>query len=363
MPKMLDILKIISTRIGELTTQEREMIYDLHAELSRRRNSTIRYALIAALPKELAAIKAAVVSCQPEYNELGNVLYYRGNIPGLYGDNKPHQVVIAITIRMGNNASAVASTSLIKDFSNLRDIVMVGIAGGIPGEQGAEDDVRLGDIVVSNALIQYDFLKIEDNKETWRGELKPPSRELLQIANDLEAGRRLGLHPWEPHIHDISNKTENGSRPSKETDPRDRYRTAPDTDPRRRSDHPKIHLGVIGSANILLKSEKSRDQLKKRHKILAVEMEGSGISDASWSFKTGYLLVRGICDYCDKSKNDAWQEYAAAAAAGYMRALIEKVPVQRLSVFDKLDESIERDPQVTVGKIQPGGPPPALPAS
>jgi nucleoside phosphorylase len=298
--------------------------------------------------------------CQPEYNDLGNVLYYRGSIPGLYGDNKPHQVVIAITIKMGNNASAVASTSLIKDFSNLKEIVMVGIAGGVPGEQGSEDDVRLGDIVVSSGLLQYDFVKIEDSKETWRGQLQPPSRELLQIANDLEAGRRLGQHPWEAHICDISSKTENGSRPPKDTDPHDIFRTAPDTDPRRRGDQPVIHHGIIGSANILLKSERVRDQLKKRHKVLAVEMEGSGISDASWSFKTGYLLIRGICDYCDKSKNDVWQEYAAAAAAGYMRALIERIPVQRLSVFDRLGESIERASQLTAGKLQPELPPPVL---
>lgn len=38
-----------------------------------------------------------------------------------------------------------------------------------------------------------------------------------------------------------------------------------------------------------------------------------------------HLVVRGICDYCDSHKNDEWQEYAAAVAAGCTKALIESI--------------------------------------
>ena len=56
-------------------------------------------------------------------------------------------------------------------------------------------------------------------------------------------------------------------------------------------------------------------------------MEGSGIATATWiSGSTGYLLIRGVCDYCDSHKNDMWQGYAAAVAAAYTRALIESIP-------------------------------------
>jgi hypothetical protein len=56
-------------------------------------------------------------------------------------------------------------------------------------------------------------------------------------------------------------------------------------------------------------------------------MEGSGIAATTWvSGKAGYLLIRGICDYCDSHKNDVWQGYAAAVAAAYARALIESIP-------------------------------------
>ena len=60
-------------------------------------------------------------------------------------------------------------------------------------------------------------------------------------------------------------------------------------------------------------------------------MEGSGVADAAWEYeKAGYLVVRGICDYCDvrtkSTQTDAWKPYAAMVAAAYVRALIEVMP-------------------------------------
>ena len=57
--------------------------------------------------------------------------------------------------------------------------------------------------------------------------------------------------------------------------------------------------GSIASANILLKDPHHRDALREQFGVKAVEMEGSGIADATWVGDTGYLVVREICDYCD----------------------------------------------------------------
>lgn len=75
---------------------------------------------------------------------------------------------------------------------------------------------------------------------------------------------------------------------------------------------------------------RKRDELRDRFKVKAVEMEGSGVADATWEYeKAGYLVVRGICDYCDvrtkATQTDAWKIYAAMAAAAYVRALIEAI--------------------------------------
>jgi hypothetical protein len=60
----------------------------------------------------------------------------------------------------------------------------------------------------------------------------------------------------------------------------------------------------------------------------AIPVPSSDVS--KWVGQAGYLLVRGICDYCDNGKNDIWQGYAAIAAAAYTRALIEHLPAPRL---------------------------------
>ena len=93
-----------------------------------------------------------------------------------------------------------------------------------------------------------------------------------------------------------------------------------------RTEYPKVFKGGIASANTLLKNPEKRNMLKKDFGVLAVEMEASGIADASWNHSVGYLVVRGICDYCDTHKNDLWQEYAALVAAAYTKSIIEALP-------------------------------------
>jgi nucleoside phosphorylase len=55
-------------------------------------------------------------------------------------------------------------------------------------------------------------------------------------------------------------------------------------------------------------------------------METAGLADAAWLREKSYFAIRGICDYCDPNKNDDWQPYAAMAAAGFVRALLESMP-------------------------------------
>jgi hypothetical protein len=38
------------------------------------------------------------------------------------------------------------------------------------------------------------------------------------------------------------------------------------------------------------------------------------------------LVIRGICDYCDKNKEDRWQAYAAVVAAAYASELLGSIP-------------------------------------
>ena len=58
-------------------------------------------------------------------------------------------------------------------------------------------------------------------------------------------------------------------------------------------------------------------------------MEGAGVADAAWNQTevSHYLVIRGICDYADRYKNDDWHGYAAISAAAYLRSLLDIQPV------------------------------------
>jgi nucleoside phosphorylase len=89
-----------------------------------------------------------------------------------------------------------------------------------------------------------------------------------------------------------------------------------------------LYTGPIGSANTVLKSASFRNRLREEFNVKAIEMEGSGIADATWEHGKGYMIVRGICDFANNSKNDKWHGYASVVAAAFTRELIQSMPVR-----------------------------------
>jgi nucleoside phosphorylase len=298
--------------------------------------SQYRLAIVTALPKELAAVEVMLDQHSNMTISGDSGLYTVGSI-GL------HPVVVTLLPKMGNNLATAVSSNLLRSFPHISDILMVGIAGGVPDPNNGEDHVRLGDIVISTdaGVMQFDLGKLEQvvhegesphGHFTIRASDPPPSARLQQAVRMLEARRIYKERPWEQHIVRAT-AFENAVRPQNTKDilydshdpskiishPKDTTRV---------SRQPKLHYGLIGSSNMLLKDPQLRDRLRDEYKVRAIEMEGSGIAAATWmSGNTGYLLIRGICDYCDSHKNDAWQGYAAVVAAAYARALIESIPV------------------------------------
>ena len=134
----------------------------------------------------------------------------------------------------------------------------------------------------------------------------------------LEADELIGEKPWLKFI-DQALLPEGEKRPSTE---KDALVSSTDSnvvlehpqDRKRKNNEPRVFIAPIASANNLLKNPIKRDELRDKFGVKAVEMEGSGIADATWDYEIGYLVVRGICDYCDSNKGDNWQAYAAAVA-------------------------------------------------
>jgi nucleoside phosphorylase len=300
--------------------------------------------LITALPKEYNAVKAVLDIPRP-FTVPGRGAgrrYTLGQVPTSNGGS--HYVVLALAAK-GNNIAATRATRLLSHFPNVDSIIMVGIAGGIPYPSKPDEHVRLGDIVISDyrGVVKYDFDKETVTESIPRHPPRPPSASLLEAVELLQAEEDAGSYPWRKYL-DAAIRKRQVSRPLAKSD------ILIDTldpsivithpkDPNRRKGQPRVFLGPIASADKLLKNPIKRDRLRDTFGVKAVEMEGSGIADATWFHEVGYLVIRGICDYCDSNKGDVWQRYAAFVAAAYTRALVESIPSQSHSLPDPTELS------------------------
>ncbi len=311
----------------ENTDSERIKKYDTDTD------DSVQIGIITALTEEFVAMqkmltnaKIAIFPKKGKNNSIGRE-YCIGKIRSL--DGEEHNVALTQTIGPGNTAAATRANSLLERFPNLNVIIMTGIAGGIPSPEDKEKHVRLGDIVVSKSIISYDFVSEKNNIIELRGRMVAPSARLTAAQNHLDRSEFLGTKPWEKYIDDvILDMPKIYSRPPISSDvlyDRDNNIILHPVD-ESRQEKPRIYKGNIASANRVLKNAEKRDKLKADHNVYAVEMEGSGVADATWEAEIGYYVVRGISDYCDGHKNDIWHNYAALAAAAYTRALIEKLP-------------------------------------
>jgi nucleoside phosphorylase len=260
----------------------------------------------------------------------GSREYSIGDVPSLRGGI--HQVVLAQTMTMGNNAAALRAGKMLEHFDGLDCIIMCGIAGGIPHPQSPEDHVRLGDIVVTDrhGVIQYDLGKQKLEEFDHRHDPRPPSARLLEAVKILERNKLAGSRPWVEHLR-AGLATRNYSRPNLSTDVVLDDDGKPVDHPPVAEPSPRVFLGQIASSNAVQGDFRKRDYLRDKFKVKAVEMEGSGVADAAWEFeRVGYFDVRAICDYCDARtkpmQTDNWKPYAAMVAAAYVKSLLEVLP-------------------------------------
>ncbi|KAM3444331.1 hypothetical protein MY4824_000220 [Beauveria thailandica] len=240
----------------------------------------------------------------------------------------------------GNNNAAAVATNMRRTFPSMRFCLMVGIGGGAPGKA----DIRLGDVVVSEGVMQYDLGKsLSEGRFTRTGIMNRPPQELLTAVANLRARHRIEASRIPSILSEMLERHPTMSQSVYRNSLQDRlfdstYDHVQSTDvptddcelcdisrledrSPRDSANPKIHYGTIASANQVMKQVKTRDKLAHELGVLCFEMEGSGVMDGFAG-----LVVRGICDYSDSHKNKQWQEVAATVAAAYAKELLLVIP-------------------------------------
>lgn len=285
-----------------------------------------------------------------------------------------HNVVMGClpVASMGTTAASAVVTEMKIIFPKVRIGLLVGVGGGVWSE---ENDVRLGDVVVSqpdskrqtggvcklklvttfmtltvlDQVIQYDYGQAIQGgifKET--GSLNRPPESLLaalgaaqatidgQFEEYLESYEKTqrkfpqyAQRPTAPDVlyettfaHPLEALTCKKCDPDRQIDREDRMNTAP-----------QVHFGTIASGDQVMKDSAKRDLIAKKHGIICFEMEAAGLVN-----RFPCLVIRGICDYCDSHKNKVWQPFAAAAAAAWAKELLRNIAPATLLRDTPVDE-------------------------
>ncbi|THX70298.1 WD40 repeat-like protein [Aureobasidium pullulans] len=274
-------------------------------------------------------------------------IYTLGSING-------HNVALATLPKTGNSPTARVMTNMSRTFQALRFYLLVGIGGGIPVRTD-DGPVRLGDVVVSEGVIQHDRGKFEASGFKLKGTLAPPPQVLLAATNTLLAKRdltdddpllehlsridtnkrrlkkyrfpgRKRDHVYEPsYTHLVKGATCDEAK----CDPTKRISRGPsdETLDSQVVEQPDItiHQGTILSGETVMKNGAQRDAIARPLDAICYECEAAGAMSS-----VPCLVVRGISDYADSHKNDDWHGFGSAVAAAYARQLFFHLPIEKV---------------------------------
>ncbi|KAB8237922.1 uncharacterized protein BDW43DRAFT_321109 [Aspergillus alliaceus] len=255
-------------------------------------------AWICALSLEVAAART---SADPNAYEVGEL--------------NGHCIVIACLPAgvYGTVSAATVVSRMCLTFPRLQYGLMVGIGGGVPGNN---NDIRLGDVVVSKPVGKY----IQGGQFESTGTLNKPPQAFLTHMGQLEAKTMT------EGKHTLSKIVERFSPPEQHMDFlfHSSYHHATKEDTCGKCDKeqlikrqprdtrtPYIHYGLIASGDQVIKDSETRDRLAQQYGILCFEMEAAGFMDELPTLQK------------------EWQGYAALTAAAYTKLLLSVIPVCR----------------------------------
>lgn len=281
-------------------------------------------AILTALPKEREAVEA--VFGKGRDKQFKNDPHIYKIIDFKVGD-ATKTIAVGVLSAMGNTRSGVTSTDFLRSF-DAKHTVMVGIAGGCPLPEKGEDDIRLGDVVIGESVLEYDYVKrLEDGSVEVRDSPQRLSYSLTQVVRSLQSYLNGFDTSWLPYRDEVVKQfgLDPSALPPDELLDADGKPVARADDPRRVRSPAIVHFARIGAGDTLLKDPITRDFLRQKHSIAAVEMESAGLRDAGWARSKEIGVVRGVVDYCDGNKDDKWHIIGAISAAAVTRLLFEKL--------------------------------------
>jgi adenosylhomocysteine nucleosidase len=223
----------------------------------------MRVGVMSAMPEELAAVLEDL--SLRDVVEAGRRRFHVGELFG--------REAVLVSSRMGKVAAAVTATMLLDRFA-CDAIVFTGVAGA------ASEDVKVGDVVIGDRLIQHD---LDASPIFPRYEV--PLLGTTYFDADPELSDRAAAAAAEVA--------------------------------------PKVHRGVIASGDKFFASAAALAELRGRlPEILAVEMEGAAVAQVAFEHGAPFAVVRTISDTADHAAPEDFARFVATRPGPYARAIV-----------------------------------------
>jgi len=250
----------------------------------------VRLGVIAAMPQEFEQIASSFE--QRRVDAVGP----RSFLHCVHG-----QLELVLVVSKIGKVSAAATTTLLIDRFGVDAVVITGVAGGVAGT------VKVGDLVLADALIQHDI----DCKGVLGFErFVVPSLGVARITCCEQLGKVARFAAQAA----VSNSA---------------YRAAVEA---LASHQPQLHVGVIGSGDQFVSDATHRSELVTNiPELLAVEMEGAAVGQVCAEHGVPFVVARVISDTAHgdaPADFNAFIERAAAVASQvFVKEFVERVVI------------------------------------
>jgi adenosylhomocysteine nucleosidase len=236
--------------------------------------------IMSAMPEELAALVADLE--QPSREEIAGRDFHSGS---LYG-----RAVVLVVSRCGKVAAASTATILIERFG-VDAVVFTGLAGAIA------PDLRVGDIVIADRLIQHDL----DARPLFP-RYQVPLLGVAEFATDpartaAAASAARGFDAIAGLGADVATAFA--------------------------ITRPNVRVGMIASGDQFFASMEAVADLRARlPDVLAVEMEGAAVAQVCREFALPCAILRTISDTADHTAHLDFPRFLSSVCGPYARALV-----------------------------------------
>ncbi|KAF5597253.1 hypothetical protein FPCIR_3680 [Fusarium pseudocircinatum] len=277
------------------------------------REDHIEVAVVCALTREYDAMPRLGPFEEEEVEEITKDYgaYRYGRVDSLH-------LVVASPSKKGRAAMTVMAAFFRSRFRNLKLVILTGICGGIPSAVTGHD-LLFGDVVIDSRRLdaggQVTGIKIEQDSggcsTTWArglrsavetddclGYFKARIMDFLEQLQQVAPAKKLPCdelgcsndHLVQRDSVDYKRKLEDDGRADE-------------------AQTPNVILGPVMSTDDVLRDPEKRDNLGTKGTV-AIEMEADAVCEVF-----PCIVIKGVSDYADSHKNDAYQDYASATAA------------------------------------------------